>query len=95
MGCLVALLARVALLAVWLTSPLVTRAFHGGWLLPLLGLLFLPITTLVYILVYMQVGGVTGWGWFWVILGFLIDVTVHTSGAYANRQRVSRFRTSS
>lgn len=94
MGCLVALLARVALLVVWLTTPLVTRAFHGGWLLPLLGLLFLPITTLVYIVVYMQAGGVTGWGWFWVILGFLIDVTVHTSGAYANRHRVSGFRPS-
>ncbi|HEU5440953.1 MAG TPA: hypothetical protein VFU88_16830 [Ktedonobacterales bacterium] len=94
MGCLVALLARVALLGVWLTTPLVTRAFQGGWLLPLLGVLFLPITTLVYILVYMAAGGVAGWGWFWVILGFLIDVTVHTSGAYSNRQRVSGWRPS-
>jgi hypothetical protein len=92
MGCLVALLTRVALLAVWLTTPLVTRAFQGGWLLPLLGLFFLPITTLVYILVYTAAGGVTGWSWFWVILGFLIDVTVHTAGAYSNRQRVSGWR---
>jgi hypothetical protein len=48
---LLALFGRLALLCLWLWTPLVGRAFHGGWLLPLLGLLFLPLTTLVYILV--------------------------------------------
>ena len=47
MGCLVAFFSRLALLVVWLTTPLVGRAFHGGWLLPLLGILLLPLTTLV------------------------------------------------
>ena len=28
--------ARLALLVVWILTPLVNRAFHGGWLLPLL-----------------------------------------------------------
>ncbi|HEX6121837.1 MAG TPA: hypothetical protein VFY89_01690, partial [Ktedonobacterales bacterium] len=67
MGCLLALLARVALLVVWLTTPLVTRAFSGGWLLPLLGILFLPLTTLAYVLVYAYGHGVTGWAWLWVV----------------------------
>ncbi len=30
MGCLVALFARLALLVVWVSTPLVNRAFHGG-----------------------------------------------------------------
>ena len=61
----VALFARLALLVVWLTTPLVQRAFQGGWILPLLGILLLPITTLTYVLVYYIAGSVTGWGWLW------------------------------
>ncbi len=44
MSWLIALFARVALLVVWLATPLVNRAFQGGWILPLLGILILPIT---------------------------------------------------
>src|SRR5689334_13413455 len=88
MGCLLALFARVALLVVWLATPLVTRTFQGGWVLPLLGLIFLPITTLVYIAVYATAGGVTGWAWLLVALGFLFDLGTHSSGAYANRHRL-------
>ena len=51
MSWLIALFARVALLVVWLATPLVNRAFQGGWILPLLGILNLPITTLAYVLV--------------------------------------------
>ena len=74
--------ARLALLFVWVLTPLVNRAFHGGWLLPLLGILFLPLTTLVYVLVYALSGsGVTGWGWLWVVLAFLLDLGVYSSPA--------------
>lgn len=87
MGCLAALFARLALLVVWVSTPLVYRAFHGGWLLPLLGIIFLPITILVYVLVYFISSGVTSWGWFWVVLAFLLDLGTHGSGAYTNRHR--------
>jgi hypothetical protein len=93
-GCLLALLARVALLVVWLATPLVTRAFHGGWILPLLGLIFLPITTLAYVAVYAVAGGVTGWAWLLVVLGLLFDLGTHSSGAYANRRRVQGYQPS-
>ena len=92
MGCLVALFARLALLVVWLSTALVSRAFHGGWLLPLLGIIFLPITTLVYVLVYYISNGVTGWGWLWVVLAFLLDLGTHGSGAYANRNRLPGYK---
>ena len=79
MSWLIALFSRIALLCVWIWTPLVGRAFHGGWLLPLLGILFLPITTLVYILVYSLSGnGVTGWGWLWVVLAVLLDLASHS-----------------
>jgi len=73
---------RLALLLVWLLTPLVNRAFQGGWLLPLLGFVFLPLTTLAYVLVYSLSGsGVTGWGWLWVVLALLLDLGVYSSPA--------------
>ncbi|HEY7975893.1 MAG TPA: hypothetical protein VID72_11150, partial [Ktedonobacterales bacterium] len=92
---LLALLARLALLVVWLTTPLVTRAFQGGWILPLLGILFLPITALTYVALYAIAGGVTGWAWLWIVLAFLFDLGTHSAGAYSNRHRVARYRTAS
>lgn len=78
MSWFVALFARVALLVVWLSTALVNRAFHGGWILPLLGILLLPITTLVYVLVSYAYGSVTGWGWLWVALAFLLDLAANS-----------------
>ncbi len=53
MGCLVAIFAgffpRIALVVVWVATDYVDRAFDS-FLLPLLGLFFLPLTTLVYAL---------------------------------------------
>ncbi len=79
---------RLALLFVWLFTPLVNRAFHFTFLLPLLGIIFLPFTTLMYVLVYNPAVGVIGWGWFWVILGFLLDISSYGSSAYTNRNRI-------
>jgi hypothetical protein len=79
MSWLIALFSRIALFCVWIWTPLVGRAFHGGWLLPLLGILLLPITTLVYVLVSAPSGnGVTGWGWLWVVLAVLLDLAAHS-----------------
>ena len=90
MGCLLALLAalspRLALALVWLLTNLVDRAFTG-FLLPLLGLIFLPLTTLLYVLAYRPVVGVTGWGWVVVFLGLLFDLGSYGGGAFGRRRR--------
>ena len=67
----------------WLFTSYVDLAF-AGWFLPLLGLLFLPWTTLFYVVVYSPITGVTGFGWFFVILGFLFDLGSYGAG---NRAR--------
>jgi len=96
-ACLFAIAAtffpRLVLLFVWLFTPLVNRAFHYTLILPLLGIIFLPFTTLMYVLVYNPVVGVTGWGWFLVILGLLLDISSYTSSAYSNRNRIPGYRT--
>jgi CDP-diglyceride synthetase len=88
MGCLLALVAaispRLALVLVWIFTNLVDRAFEG-FLVPLLGLLLLPFTTLIYVLAYQPRVGVTGWGWFFVFLGLLFDLGSYGGGALGRR----------
>lgn len=90
--CFVALLAvfssRLALLVLWVFTNLVTRAFHHSFIVPLLGLIFLPWTTLLYVLVWTPTHGVYGFGWFFVVLGFLFDLGSHSSSAYSQRRRL-------
>jgi hypothetical protein len=90
MGCLLALLAgfapRVALVLVWVFSNLVDRAF-SGFLVPLLGLILFPYATLFYVLAYSPAIGVTGWGWAFVILGFLLDIGHWTGGGRSARRQ--------
>ncbi len=94
MGCFTALLSRLVLLGVWIWTPMVNRAFNGSFIIPLLGVIFLPCTALAYVLVYSYnpAIGVTGWGWAWVVLGLILDLSSHGSGAYNNRHRVPRYR---
>lgn len=96
-GCLFASLAaffpRLALLCVWLFTPLVNRAFHFTLIWPLLGLIFLPFTTLMYVLVYTPGIGLVSWGWVWVILGFLLDMSSYGGSAYSNRSRIPGYNT--
>lgn len=94
MGCLVGVFARLALLYVWLSTSLVSRTFPNDLLLPLLGIIFLPLTTLVYVLVFIPGVGLNSWGWFWVILALLIDLGSHSSGLYSNRHRIPKYKRS-
>ncbi len=93
MGWLITVLARLALIIVWVATPLVNRAFDGAWLFPLLGVIFLPITALVYVLIAIPGSGIVGWGWVWMALAVLLDLATHSAGAYSSR-RSSRARTS-
>jgi hypothetical protein len=68
-----------------LFTNLVDRAFEG-FLLPLLGLVFLPFATLFYVLAYRPVVGVSGWGWFFVFLGLLFDLGSYGGGARSRRR---------
>ena len=88
-ACLFALLAasapRLVLLFIWLFTDRVYLAFHNVFIVPLIGIIFLPFTTLMYTLVWSPVTGVSGWAWFWVILGLIFDISSYSSGAYGRR----------
>ena len=89
MPCLVALLflmfPRVALVLLWLFSNYLERAYHGI-LLPLLGFLFLPLTTLVYAYMINNSVPTNGFNLVWLILAVLIDLGAMGHG-YRSRRR--------
>jgi hypothetical protein len=89
-GCLLALMAaftpRLALGFLWIFTNLVDRAY-SGFLIPLIGLIVFPYATLFYVLAYQPILGVTGWGWVFVILGFLLDVGSWLGGGVVGRRR--------
>lgn len=91
-GCLFGLLAgflpRIALGFVWIFTDYVSRAFEG-FLLPFLGLIFLPYTTLFYVLAYHPATGLSTWGIFFVVFGFILDVMTYSGNAYRHRQTIS------
>jgi hypothetical protein len=98
MGCLFAIFGagfpRLATLFIWIARPLLfSAAFGGSWFWPLLGILFLPFTTLMYVLLWSSGIGLTGVDWLWLILAFLLDIGSIASSAYANRERVPRYAT--
>ncbi len=80
------LFPRLGVLIIWLARPtLFSAAFGGSWLLPLLGVILLPFTTLIYALVWSPVG-LTGGDWIWVTLGFLIDIGTAAGARYQHTQ---------
>jgi len=97
MGCLFAVFAglfpRLALLALWLARPvLFSAAFNGVWLWPLLGLIFLPFTTLLFVLLQTSGPGLVGLDWLWLLLAVVLDLGGSGSTGYANRNRYGRRR---
>jgi hypothetical protein len=86
-GCIGLVAPRLATLFLWLFTNLVTRAF-ASVLFPLLGIIFLPFTTLVYVLVYAPGRGVTGLGWVCVIVAFFMDFGTYGGAGYSDRKRL-------
>lgn len=98
MGCLFALLAvfapRIAFLILWIFwTPIVNNAFNT-FIFPLLGFIFLPFTTLFYALAVGPLGTTSGWGWLFVIIGFILDLGGYYH-AYENRSYMDQYTGSS
>jgi hypothetical protein len=90
MGCLFGLAAglfpRVALVVLWLATNEVDQAFDSV-IIPLLGLVFLPFTTLMYALAWAPVVELGNGRWIWVALAFAIELAGYAGTARTNRRR--------
>ena len=76
-GCLLAFGAAVAprliLILAWIFGSRWDRVWDGSIILTLLGIIDLPYTTIMYLLVWSP-AGISGFDWFWIGMGVLLDV---------------------
>jgi hypothetical protein len=91
MPCLVVLLAlispRLALVAIWLFSSILSRAYDS-WIVPLIGFFVLPWTTLAYAGMWSAgTNEVYGFEWFIVAVAFVVDLGSYAGGGRSGRRR--------
>ena len=87
--CILAILAffgpRLALFLAWVFTPTYLSRAFDTFLIPFLGFVFLPWTTIAYAIAQNELGGLNGIGLLVVILGVLADVGVLGGGARQRR----------
>jgi hypothetical protein len=90
-GCLTAFVSsfsRIMLLFVWIARPAMMNATFSTFILPCLGFLFLPFTTLMYVLLVQGVGTIQGLDWLWLFLAVILDLATIGGAGAANRNRI-------
>jgi hypothetical protein len=80
---------RVVIVFWWLLEPVRWAAAFDTFLLPLFGFLFLPWTTLMYVLV--SPAGLTGADFLWLGLALLGDIATIAGGAVGGRGRAGNY----
>ena len=70
----------------WLLDSDRWAATFSGPIVPILGILFLPWTTLAYVVV--AENGLTGLGFVVVVIGLFADIATYGSSAYSNKDRI-------
>jgi hypothetical protein len=95
MGCLLAVMAvlspRFVIFLYWLARPAAWDAAFGGPIVPILGIIFLPFTTLMYVLVQTPGVGLAGSDWIWVGIALIVDIS-HTAAAATDQRYRSGWR---
>lgn len=97
LGCLLAFSAavapRIVLILAWIFGDRWDAVWQGEWVWPLLGIIFLPYTTIMYLLAWTPaLGGgasIEGWDWMWIIMGLFLDI-MKWGQMLANRKEATR-----
>jgi hypothetical protein len=80
---LVTLGPRFGILLWWLFDPARFQIVFQTWIWPLLGIIFLPWVTLMYVVV--APGGITGFDWVWLGLALVADIASWSGSAYKRK----------
>ncbi len=90
MPCLLGILAysfpRVVIVLVWLFSGYLGRAYQTT-LWPVLGFIFMPLTTLAYALAINQQGSLSGFYLVIFVIAVLLDLGTHGMGPRSRRRK--------
>jgi len=77
----------------WLARPALVNAAFNTFILPCLGFLFLPITTLMYVFLWSPTG-LQGLDWLWIALAAFLDIATIATAGYSNRDRMPGYQNS-
>ena len=78
----------------WLIQPVRWQAAFGSWgstlwwMWPVLGIVFIPWTTIMYVIV--APGGVVSWDWLWLGLMLAADIASYSGGV--GRKRIPGYQ---
>ncbi len=89
-GCLTAMVSgfsRLMLIFYWFARPLQMQTVFSTFIIPCLGFLILPFTTLMYVLLWSP-QGLQGLDWLWIALAVILDLASIASAGAANRDRI-------
>ena len=81
------LFPRVALALMWFFSTYLQRAFHGGLVLPVIGFIVLPLTTIVYAWELNSGMPTAGINLLWLLIAVIIDLGGLGGGARRQSRR--------
>jgi hypothetical protein len=91
MGCLLVLLSafapRLVVVFAWIARPAYFDSVFDTWLIPVLGVIFLPFTTLLWLILGAPPEGIEGFDWLWIGLAVVLDLG-HAASSYAQRSTV-------
>ena len=76
---------RVLAIIWWLIRPLRWTLVFPSIIWPILGIIFVPWTTLMYVIIFPVVGF---WDWLFLILAIFADIATHGGGFFGNRDRL-------
>ena len=76
---------RVAGIIWWLIQPVRWSLAFDTYIFPILGIIFVPWTLLMYVIV--APGGLTGLEWVFVGLMLVFDIGSYVGGGWGNRSR--------
>ena len=90
MPCLLVILMvsfpRLVMVGMWLLSTILQRAYHG-MLIPILGFVFLPITTIAYAWMVTHSISIEGPNVLILVVAVLLDAGSHGGASYSRGRR--------
>ena len=79
---------RAGLILWYLFDSLRFRTVFDNLLLPILGTIFLPFTTIAYLVLYKPaLGGVLGLDWVWIAIAVFVDLSSYGGGIFSRRKK--------
>jgi hypothetical protein len=71
----------------WIFTERVTAAFEST-IVPLLGLIFLPLTTFAYVVFWDPIEGLSTLAWIAVVIALVVDLAINAGTVWGNRSRI-------